>query len=235
MLKAVVALALSCVLLPMRVHAQMVSIALLSDDRYRGESLSREQAVVQAGLSHDWSNDIYAGAVLAVPVSGSDAGHGSRVLAYAGRSWALARNWRWELGATRAWYNNGYGDDYGHDYTQAYAGIYTDTSSVRLYYAQHYMAAGSATYAEFETSLPLSERLRWLVHAGILHANERPPHSTSDSEDDPTRIDLRSGLGMRLGRYDAQVNWTYCTDQRLRRSPTAESCAGWVLGLSRRW
>jgi len=141
--------------------------ALLSDNRYRGVSLSDRRPALQADIAYDYTSGLYAGAVASTVyiegASSSLSGEG-----YAGFAHPLSQRVSFDLGAARFLYP--YSDMHGsYDYSEAYAGVSLDNVHARLHYSDRYYGRDvEVWYGEVNGSLQLSDALALVAHVGYL-------------------------------------------------------------------
>lgn len=190
------------------------SLAVESDHRFRGVSLSDGQPDLQASLAWDHPSGWYAGA----SVSGAEIERGRRGLALLGQ---VGRAWRdglpgglgGELGLSAAHFTA----SAGYDYTEAYAGLLGDGWSARLAASPDYFGRGThSLYAEFEAVRSLTAQGRWrgFAHLGALQLSGGPPALAR------SRIDARIGFGLNLGEFDLQAAWVAAS--RVATYPAAD-------------
>jgi uncharacterized protein (TIGR02001 family) len=225
------AIALSVLLFTTSAGAQISgSTALLSDYRYRGESLSDGRPAAQVSLAYDGEDGWYAG-LLAASVR-PDERTRAQVLAYLGIARPLRAGLSWEAGAEYAAIAGG--SEY--DYPQFYLGLVSERSSLRLHYARHYVGQHAAVlYAELDHSWPLGGPWHLLAHLGLLRR-------AGPAGDDGGRYrgDARLGLGLDWHGYDLQLAWTVVRGSRAPY-PFGDPHDGqparqaWVLSCSRSW
>lgn len=146
-----------------------VSIAIDSDDRLRGVSLSDERPVASLNVSHDSAGGLYYGASAAT-VATSRAGLqwlGDTIwLGYARR---LSVDVSWDVGATNSVVGDYAGPHSRIDYSEVYAGVTCKDISVHLYYSPSYLGSGAQTlYAEVDGALRPAPAWRLFAHAGVL-------------------------------------------------------------------
>ena len=131
----VCAAALVSLFLASRAVAQLSgSIALISDYRFRGVSLSEKRPAAQIAFAYDHPQGGYAG-VLISSVQFPDQSRRALFLPYAGYVQTRA-GFNWETGA--AYYQSIGNTDY--DYPEIYFGISSHRVSARIYYAHDYFA-----------------------------------------------------------------------------------------------
>lgn len=173
------------------------NIALLSDYRFRGVSMSDGHPVPQLTLNYDDPDSWYWG-VQASGASLHERG-GTQLIAYAGMARRLASGWSWEAGASRSVLTRDHGSDYG----EWYAGLAAERIGVRLYFAPHYFGRDMRTlYAEINGLHPLQHGFKLVAHIGVLR-----PLSHPGMESASMRRDGSIGLAAALGDWNAQLAW----------------------------
>lgn len=219
----VAALALCCAA---GAHAQWSgSVTLMSDNRFRGVSLSDGQPDVRAGLGIDLAGGWYAGTSVTRAELWPDHRR-PQWLFYGGRSgvWEAGRSW--ELGATRVHFASA-----GHyDYSEFYAGLLGPTVQARLYVSPDYFGRGLRSgYLELDGQWSLPLGVRALAHAGALAVSRGTGYDVYARR---RRADLRLGLAHSLGEAELQLAWSAA--QRGGPYPASYSgrAGGWVLSLS---
>ncbi|MEO6968324.1 MAG: TorF family putative porin [Rhodanobacteraceae bacterium] len=175
------------------------SVALLTDYRYRGISLSDDSSAAQIDL--DWSapDGWYAGAfassVRLAPYYHDDA----QGLGYAGYARRIDADWNWEAGAAYA----GFSRHHQYDYPEAYLGLVSAPLQFRIHYAPRYFGQGPpVVYAELDGARALTDHWRLLGHIGVLRRNGGAVDGVSRH-----RYDARAGVGARIGAFDLQLAW----------------------------
>lgn len=240
MLRGVIALWAS--LFASAVHAQVSgSVAVVSDYRYRGVSLSDHQPALQLSIAYDHADGWYAGAFASSVqrAQGADGADGAaHLVSYLGYARRLRNGLSWEAGAEYAALVGAS----RYDYPEVYIGLASDHLSGRLYVARYSGAASPAVYAEFNGAHPLSEHTRLLGHLGWLYRSDSggaDPDPQRPLDPQRLRFDLRAGLGITLSGFDLQMAWVLTEGDSAGYSifPTAPNAgrSGWVLGLSRAW
>lgn len=225
------AIALSALLFMTTASAQVSgSVALVSDYRFRGISLSDERPAAQLGVAYDGRNDWYAGALVSVVRPSQQAR--AQWLTYLGMTRPLRAGLDWEAGLEYA----SIAGDSRYAYPEAYLGLGSEHYSLRVYYARNYFGQGPpALYAALDRNWRLSDRLRLLGHVGLLRRN-----GGGDPGSSPYRADARIGLAETWRDYHLQLFWTivrgsdephpfgYRRDDRARRQ-------AWGISCSRSW
>ena len=171
------------------------SASLTSDYRYRGMSLSAEQAAPGVAVNLDTSSGLYTGAslvrarFLSTPVD-------LQLMAYAGYARRIGANASWDAGITETRYSGAR----RYNYREAYAGVSNDRFSARVYVSPHYFGIGTrSVYAEVNGSHPLTDNLDLVGHVGHLL---RPT----------SRTDVRVGLNAALDEWTVQLAWVATRD-----------------------
>lgn len=194
------------------------SIALESDNRFRGVSLSNDQPGLRLSLSYDHESGAFAGATASRVAFFGDR-HAVQLLGYAGFVWRVAPGLNAELGFTGSTFSG----NTRYDYSEVFAGASGERWSLRAYCARDYFGFGQATaYVEFDANTPLHPRLRAFGHVGALTALG----SAQTEGGRRTRTDARIGLGLEVADgIDAQLAWVtasragpYTGDEGARRS-----------------
>lgn len=206
------------------------SFALLSDNRYRGVSLSDRRPAVQADIAYDHTSGLYAGAVASTVyiegASSSLSGEG-----YAGFAQPLSQRVSFDLGAARFLYP--YSDMHGsYDYSEAYAGVSLDNLHARLHYSDRYYGRDvEVWYGEVNGSLQLTDAVALAVHVGYLgrYGQRSYPGSPPSSQWDGKLGLVTEAFGL---IWELSVVGTDIPEDRCGSSSRA--CApGVVLAISR--
>jgi len=150
--------------------------ALVSDYRFRGVSLSDNQAAAQidANLdlpSADAARAGYAGLFASTVRFDSYSPTREQALAYAGYSLRLRQGWSIDAGAS---YSSFPGNS-EYEYLELHAGVTREDLAVRLYVSPDYFGQGSHTvYAEINGSHRVAQGIRLFGHAGVLELTSGP-------------------------------------------------------------
>jgi len=162
------ALALSTALAAGTSFAQVSGTAsIVSDDRFRGVSLTSGQPAAQLEVTYDAPSGWYAGAF------GSNAefypgdGQQAQGSGYVGYALRLQHGWSADAGAAYTDFSK----DSEWRYLEVHAGVSGEAASARLYYSPNYFGGSIHTlYAELNGSYGISERFRLIGHGGLLQA-----------------------------------------------------------------
>jgi uncharacterized protein (TIGR02001 family) len=175
------------------------SVALTSDYRFRGITLSDGIPAFQ--LDVDWSTPQgwYAGAFASGARLAPDYKAGLQWIGYAGYARRIDGRWNWDLGMDYA----GFTREHEYDYPEIHFGLICTPVQLRLHYARHYFGQGPAVwYAEANGMQELGERWRMFGHVGVLHYQGAPIDHVSREH-----YDVRAGVGARFGAFDLQWAW----------------------------
>lgn len=230
------AVALSTLLFAVEAHAQVSGqVALLSDYRFRGVSLSDGQPALQVSATYDHPLGWYAGGLLSSTRLQPGGPHGAQWLVYTGFASRIGATLSWEVGAD---YTRFTGRDH-YAYPELYVGLASRHLSGRVYYAQDYFRSGvPVVYAELNGTLPLSDGFYVFSHLGMLRRNGR---DASEARVAHTRYDIRAGIGFNWQAWNVQLAWTNTRGASAGPYtfgyPTAGSSDdhAWVLSLSYAW
>lgn len=205
------------------------SVALLSDYRYRGVSLSDRRPALQGGLAYDHSSGAYGGVLAStVHIEGADSSLAAQF--YAGFAHALDQRMTLDGGVARYLYPDSPTRG-SYDYTEVYAGIARDRVHIRLHYSDRYFGSSSqAAYAETNTALDLGESFVLTAHAGYLKRWGQSGYSRAPS----AQWDVRLGVGTEVAGLNLELS-VVATDVARDQCPGSDrACApGLVLSIGR--
>ncbi len=214
------------------------SVALVSDYRYRGYSLSAGDPAAQLTVAYDDARGWYAGAFASTVRVASQAQREVQAIPFVGYAWRVPSGVSFDIGAH---YSTLTGSrSYG--YPEIHSGIAFENVSATVYYAPRYFGGDAgAVYAELNGSQPLHDRIRLLAHIGILlgngsNSNGGNPYGSSPYNIAPDRriVDAQVGIGIDLDPFHVQVSWVGVDSSR-NPYPISRSGPrnGVVLSLSR--
>jgi uncharacterized protein (TIGR02001 family) len=185
------------------VHAQLAgNVAVDSDYRFRGVSLSNSKPTLRLSINYDSPNSWYSGASLARAESEQGESYAQTVV-YGGYTAHMNQGKSVEVGATFSHFIGDSPDDYG----EAYVALLAERWNVRIFYAPDYFGRDLRTvYAEVNAYTTLNFNMRIFGHLGALAAS-----GVVNSIDSKTRIDTRIGAGFVTGDIDVQLAWTAAT------------------------
>jgi len=173
------------------------SVAIDSDYRLRGYSLSGDQPAVSAQLTYDDRSGLY------FSLSGlGELGHGGQflgVIADAGYAKRLNEHVTIDAGVLRSQIRSPVSYLPGYKYTEVYAGAYVGPVVGRIYYSPDYRSAGLSTvYGELEAGFEPARNWRVSAHVGLLtHLNSKDFYHGGD-----THGDWRIGVSRQFGNFE---------------------------------
>ena len=153
------------------------NVALLSDYRFRGESLTEGRPALQASVNYDHSSGLFAGGLVSnVRIDPDVIGLGAQV--YGGYSHPISEHAALEAGVvTYVFPQPSSGPTY--NYTEAFIGGSLDKVTSRLYYTNSYFGGGAGTYLELNASRALTDHISVVGHLGYLYLSEPREPGTS--------------------------------------------------------
>ncbi len=175
-------------------------VALQSDYRVRGFSISDEQPVAAITLGYDDPSGLYtSGTVVGAIRHGEPevvSVHGN--FGYARRISATASV---EGGVSRFEYFGSYGPARDYHYTEFYLGVASQNIAARVRYSPDYIRPGTETlYAEIDGGAEIAQDWMISAHLGALqYLDERPRGQPQ------RRYDWRLGLTRRIGAYGVHL------------------------------
>ena len=189
--------ALGSLLLCSAAHAQWgATVAVESDLRYRGVSLSDEKPGARLTLNYDGGQRWYAGASLnraTLPFLDAYL----QTTGYAGALTAPVDGRRFEAGVVATHFDGLSGYDYG----EVYAGMLAERWSARVFASPNYYGRHLRTaYAELDAATPLGTQARAFAHLGAL-----VPSGGGEGAARRTRFDLSIGAAWVVGNWDLHL------------------------------
>ena len=167
------------------------SVAWLSDERFRGDSLSNGRPVLEGAINGDLDNGLYAGSLLSVGPLGEhgDLKHAQLYAGYARPLVVMPLTWDIGFVSYRFWHAD---DTYSYDYSETYAALHGQRWNIRLAHALHYFGGNaSATYFEANAAQPLGPRWSLTGHLGGLYG---PASVDEHLASQHMRVDFRAGV-----------------------------------------
>ena len=214
------------------------SVTLLSDDRYRGVSLSDEAPTAQLAVAWDHGDGWYAGLQLTrVRLAYPDAPAQLQAVPYLGIVRVLRPGLNAEAGMQYSWFATSSHDDY----PEFYVGLSGERVGARVSRAAHYLGQGAAWYAEVNGTYPLREHLHAIGHLGALRAGSNAAYAYRQGDGDRNRwyYDAAVGLALALAPFELQVTRSRVSGNALPGGGCAASPCdardAWVLRLTRSW
>ena len=209
------------------VHA---TVAIASDDRFRGRSVSQGRPVASVDLAYDAADGAYVGFAASGVVSRHDGAQFLSAQEYAGYVTRLPAGPRLDVGVTHLNYTEYYSGDETTQYTELYAGLITDRFTTRLYYSPDYFGRRNSTlYGEIETAVRPARNLRLTAHAGMLaYLTGSRPEGRKSSE-----YDWRVGLTTLVRGFEVELAWSGAGPDRDYYAGAPRSRSGVAVALRR--
>jgi uncharacterized protein (TIGR02001 family) len=172
-------------------------VALLSDYRFRGESLTEGRPALQAGVNYDHSSGLFVGGLVSnVRIDPDVVGLSAQV--YAGYTRPIGERAAWDIGVVAYVFPHpSMGPSY--DYVEAFVGASFDTLSSRLYYTNSYFGGGQAVYLELNGSRAINDRITLTAHVGYLGLSQ-PREPTSSGQRD-SLVDFLAGISFDVSGF----------------------------------
>ena len=153
---------------PAMVAAQVTgNVALLSDYRFRGESLTEGRPALQASLNYDHSSGLFAGGLVSnVRIDPDVIGLGAQI--YGGYAHPIGERASLEAGVvTYVFPPPSSGPTY--NYTEVFVGGSFDKVTSRLYYTDRYFGGGPGAYVELNGNHAITDHISLVGHLGYLY------------------------------------------------------------------
>lgn len=170
------------------------SVSLLSEYDLRGLSLSNGHPVAQIRVEHEAAQGWYLGG-FGSPVDLDASRATGLLIAYGGYAQQLASGLSWDAGISDYVFLR----DARYNYREAWVGLALARASMRLSVSPAWYGGPSTAYLELNGAQPLDDRLRLVVHAGLLHT------FGSYEVEARNRIDLRVALAADVGDFTLQL------------------------------
>jgi uncharacterized protein (TIGR02001 family) len=178
------------------------SIAVATQDIYRGDQASEGDPVVTIGLHHEDISGFYLGGNVTTSVD-----QGTLRLAsgsqYAGYSFAAGGN-TIELGVIHRTFRKDYSDEYTPDFTEAYAGISRGGLTARVFLSPRYVPGRFSVYTEVDAEIYAHRGWSLSGHAGLRLTNTGGPPITTET----TKFDGSLRLEKTIGRLSLGATLT---------------------------
>jgi uncharacterized protein (TIGR02001 family) len=199
------------------------SIAVDSDYRFRGVTLSESGPTARASFNYDAANGCYGGAS-ATRVELARGDRYVQALGYAGCAVPAGVGRHLESGLALMHFSG----DASYDFVEGYVGVLGERWGARVHLAPDYFGRHVTTvYAELDGHTLLDERLRVFAHAGAIVRVAGDGGSASRS-----RADVRFGLGWATRGLDLQIAWLAATRGGPYPAVYDKRPAAWVASAS---
>jgi uncharacterized protein (TIGR02001 family) len=178
---------------------------VVTDDRFRGRSVSEGRPTASVDAAFDAANGIYGGVAVTGVATRHDGPQFLEAQEYLGYVRRLSAGPSLDFGVTHSNYTEYWGGDGGTQYTELYAGVITHRLASHLYYSPNYFGRGDATlYGEVDTAVRPARNWRLSAHAGLLTYLSGPrPVGVH-----PTQYDWRIGLATALKALEVELSWS---------------------------
>ena len=189
--------AIAATLIAQAAHAQLsATIAVDSDYRYRGVSLSNSNPSPRLTVNFEGAERWYAGAsATRAKLTGQDIY--PQLTAYAGWLPGTIDRASVEIGVV----GSHFAGSAGYDFVEGYVGLLAREWSARAYVSPDYYGRSIATaYVELNAHVPLDERARVFAHVGAL-----VPLQSAPGDAGKARSDVSVGAGVVLAGWDLHV------------------------------
>jgi uncharacterized protein (TIGR02001 family) len=187
-------------------HAELgASVALESDDRLRGVSLSDGNAVLSLNVTYDHASGLYGGVSGTAVATDRSGVEWLGDVVYVGYAHRLDAETSWDVGVTNSNVSVYPDTAYRYNYTEVYGGITRNNISAHIYYSPRYIGGGAATlYAEVNGAWRPAKRWRLFAHVGVLNSLGGGGRTYAGH----TLFDGRAGVAREFGRYEVHLAWT---------------------------
>jgi uncharacterized protein (TIGR02001 family) len=182
------------------------SLAIHSQDRFRGHAVSQGRPTMALDLSYDHPSGVYVDVI----IRGVLARHeGPKLLAVEeniGFAKQIRADMSFDLGMTNSDYSKYYNGFRTAHYQEYYVGILTKRISAHLHYSPKYFGIPNypTLYGDIDGAIPLTDKWRLTGHVGVLQqVGGRTLGPTGR-----THYDYRIGGAVRLGAFDFLLEWT---------------------------
>lgn len=193
------ALAAVCCFVAPTAHAQVAgSVALASDYRFRGHSISKGEPALTADLSYDDASGLYVGANVTADLEESS----PELLNFsenAGFAHQLGTGPAVDVGFIRSDYTEYYSGGRKAHFTEVYAGVQARHFAAYVHYSPDYMSRNvEVLYGEVETAVEPAQGWRLNGHAGLLVRITSPPPAGGGR----TNYDWEVGAARLIGHFE---------------------------------
>jgi uncharacterized protein (TIGR02001 family) len=178
------------------------SVAIESDYRYRGHSLSSGHPVATASLDYDDASGFFIDGSITGVLGGDRPGllGAQGNIGYATR---LSSKLSMDVGVLRSQYTPSYTGDRAAHYTELYLGLTRQRLSSRVYFSPDYFHSGISTlYGEIEGAIEPARNWHLTAHiGGLLYLNRPAPYASRRDQHD-----WRLGVSRQLGAFEVHLN-----------------------------
>jgi len=179
------------------------SVAVETDYRLRGYSISAGRPVVTGAITYDDRSGFYAN-LSATEVFSRDGPRFLGVEGGVGYALRIAPAVSLDAGVHRTQYRAAYPGGRTTRYTEGYIGLTAHRVTARVFYSPDYLAEGVSTlYGELDGGIEPAPNWRLNAHVGALvYLDAGDEYYVGYRPSDATRYDWRVGVSHRLGRVE---------------------------------
>ncbi len=202
------------------------SATVVSNDLYRGLSLSAGQPAADLTVTYDDARGAYLGASAIGGIVRQAGPVFLGEIAYLGYAARLRRGPTLDVGVQVLDYRTH--GEYARDYDAAeiYTGWVAGRLNAYLHYCPDYLRSGERTlYGEINGVAPLAPRWRLFGHLGALTR-------LAGGSEAGTRYDLRAGIAASFKGGEAQLSWTTTLPDNDRSGPYVRGAGVISVGLT---
>jgi len=173
-----------------------VSVAVDSDDRFRGLSLSDGRPVLSASVGFDQAGGVYLGASVADQPGARLTGYGQ----YLGYAQRLNTDIAWDVGVNNQYLTDYAGKNSYIHYSEIYSGLSIGQFSSHIYFSPDYFKPDAKTiYVDINGAIRPAGGWRLFAHAGAL-----TPLQSGGAE----HYDLSAGVARQFKAFELHVSWS---------------------------
>ncbi len=178
-----------------------VELALQTDYRVRGYSISDGQPAASVSLSYDDPAGFYVGAAAVGTIRDGDP-HLLGIQGSAGYAMRLGPKLSIDGGVSKTQYFSGYGTGQDYDYTEFYVGLALPNVAARLSYSPgYYFNTTQTLYGEIDAGFEPAPEWFLSAHAGALTHLDTPPIFVAKRT-----YDWRIGASRQFGPYGVHLD-----------------------------
>jgi uncharacterized protein (TIGR02001 family) len=186
------------------------TVALVSDYRFRGVSLTDNHPAVQAGATYDHRSGLFAGVFASnVDLYAGGAGIGGQL--YGGYAWRWGTGLTSDVGVVRYFFAGAAGLG-TYDYTEAFAGLTTENFSARLSLTPSYFGGAQGGYLDLSAAREIGTDWTFVAHAGALVTGSTTTFGARYS--DARQLDFSLGVLRRVFDFSIGVSAVAVAAQR---------------------
>lgn len=165
-------------------------VSLVSDYRFRGESLADGHAEPQLAVDFDSAGGWYAGGFASKVALYRDTVN-NQITGYGGYAHRMESGIALEAGAVETAFPGAS----RFSYAEWYAGLTGRNLGARIYFSPHYFGRERTIYAELNGSYPLGERLHFIGHFGVLRVLSDGHSGNASAMQSDSRIGIDAAIG----------------------------------------